>query len=241
MSVRRGTVVVMALVTATLLQAAPAQAAEQNSMLQFSTNGISYAPVLARPVLQSAEPIVPGGTIHSAVWVRNNSDDDARLSVAALAGAVDVALEQELRVRASTDAWSGGQVPLGKPGSCSDLAVGLDLPAGESVRLSFDLAFDADAPNATRQQSADFALRFLLQDSRAGGASGACADPRGVTVPGVGSVAPDDDGIAAAPHGSLADTGASAIPWLAGGAAAVAVGALLVGLARRREPKEERP
>lgn len=236
---RRAAGVVLAVVTATLLQAAPAQANDQNQTLQFSTDGVSYSSVLTRPVLQTTEPIVPGGALQAPVWVLNNSDDDAWLSVAALAGAVDFALEQELRVRTSTDGFSGAQKPLGKSGSCSDLAVGLEVPPGGSLRLAFDLAFDADAPNDTRQQSADFALRFLLQDPRAGEAAEACTDPRGVVVPGVGSTAPVDDGIAAAPHGSLADTGASGTPWLPIGAAGVGLGVLLLVLARRRADRKE--
>lgn len=240
MSAGRAAGVVLALITAPLLQAVPAHASVLSSNLQFSTDGGSYSSSLTSPVLQSSLPIVPGSTIEAPVWVRNNSSDDAWLSVAALAGAVDFALEQELLVRTTTVNYSGGQTPLGESGSCSDLAVGLEVPAGGSVRVAFDLEFDAGAPNDTRRQSADFALRFLLQDSRAGEASGACADPRGILVPGVGSTAPADDGIAAPPHDSLADTGASSVPWLAGGTAAVAVGALLLGLARRPEQKEER-
>lgn len=230
--------IVLTVTTVTMLQATPAQATEEASGLQFSTDGVSYSPVLAQPVLQSAEPIAPGGSMEAPVWVRNNNDADGWLSVAALAGTVDVALEQELRVRAATEKWTGTQEPLGKSGACSDLAAGLEVPAGGSVRLTFDLAFDIDAPNNTRQQSADFALRFLLQGSGGGNASGACADPRAVVVPGVGSATGGSHGIAAAPYGSLADTGASVVPWLTGGAAAVAVGAIFVGLTKRRERKE---
>lgn len=235
MNAGRSAGIVLALITVALLQAAPAQATEQDSRLQLSIDGISYSSSLPHPVLQSAEPIVPGGSIDAPVWVRNDGDDDAWLSVAALAGTVDLPLEETLRVRTSTDDFTGGQVPLGESGSCSDLAVGLEVPAGESVRLLFDLAFDVDAANDTRQQSADFALRLLMQDSPAGEAAGACDDPRGVVVPGIGSTAPgDDDGISAAPHGSLADTGASGVPWLGWAAAAIGLGALLLALVRRR-------
>jgi hypothetical protein len=227
-----------------LVQYSAAQATEQASgqgpILQLSGDGFFYAETLPHPVLRSVEPIVPGGTAEGPVWVRNNSADDALLSIAALPGTVDPGLGQELMIRAATENWSGGQHRLGGSASCTDLAVGLSVPAGESVRLTVGLVFDSDAPNSSRQRSADFALRFLLRDARAGAGSGACADPRGAVVPGIGTFTPDDDVTAGAPQGALADTGATAGPWLLGGAVACAVGAFLLGLARRRGAKEVR-
>lgn len=244
MTRRRGiTGIVLAasmLCAVSLVQAQVAEAANRDQRLQFSTDGISYSKSLRHSVLRSIEPIVPGGSIEGRVWIRNNSGDDALLSVAALPGTVDEALEQELRVRAATENWSGAQKPLGKSGSCTDLAVGMSLPAGESVRLAIDLHLDVDAPNATRRKSTDFALRFLLQDARGGEASRACADLRGVVVPGTGSNAPVGETKAAAPHGTLADTGVSNRPWLVGGAAAIGLGALLVALVRRRSGEQRK-
>ncbi|WP_299165526.1 hypothetical protein [uncultured Arthrobacter sp.] len=229
----------------TLLQTSAAQASEQEPALQFSTDGVSYSTTLSDPVLQNLEPIVPGGAIERRLWIRNNGGDDALLSIAALAGTVAPALEQELKVRTATQHWSGAQAPLGKSGSCSNLAVGLPVSAGETMRLALDLQFDIDAPNETRQQSAGFALSFLLQDARVGTTSGACSDPRGVVVPGFGSNnpaagTPVQEPRAQAPHGILAYTGASMLPWLTGGAVAIGVGALLVALVRRRSSEQRK-
>lgn len=241
MSARRaiGVVLAASVLFPVSVMAAPAvSASEQEQPLQFSMDGVSFGPTLTRPVLESVEPIVPGGSIQGPVWVRNNTGDDAVLSVSALAGSVAVALEQELRVLASTDRWTGATNALGTSGTCTNLAVGLPLEAGETTRLALTLHFDADAPNETMRQTAEFALRFRMQDARGAEPTGACADPSAVVIPGVGSTTPVDRQVAQPSHGTLAYTGASPLPWVAGGAAAIGLGGLLVALIRRRSSEE---
>lgn len=219
---------------ATLLTAPPAAARTQtqamDSHLQLSSDGVNYGRSLPGPVFGRISGYVPGSTSSADIWVRNDAGDSAFLSVAALVVAADAEMATHLGLRIDSDLGSTARTPLA--GSCSDLAVGWAVAAGESVRLTLNLDLDPSAPNATRRQRTEIAFRFLLEDQDGSTRRGACASGGGTVTPGL----PDSAHPAAAPMGSLASTGTSdPLRWLAAALGAVAAGTGLVVFGRRQK------
>ena len=79
----------------------------------------------------------PSGRIVTAdVWIRNDSNRSAFLSVAALGAGSAAELQASLGLRVRSTLGSTARVPLGGPGWCSDLAVGWAVAPGERARLT---------------------------------------------------------------------------------------------------------
>ena len=225
------------IVTAAAVLSAPPAAARTptqatGSHLQLSSDGVNYGRSLTGPVFGPISGYVPGSTSSADVWVRNDAGDNAFLSVAALVVDADADMASNLGLRIESDLGSTARTALAGPGSCSDIAVGWAVAAGENVRLTLNLDLDPDAPNATRRQRTELAFRFLLEDQDGSTRRGACASGGGTVLAGL----PDSDHPpAAAPNGSLANTGtADPFRWLAAALAAVAAGAGILAFVRRQ-------
>ena len=232
----RGTVAFLAGTTAAaaMLAASPGVAHGSDSQLLLSSDGVTYAPSLAHPVFGPVTGMVPGSSASAEVWVRNDSPNDAFLSVATLGtgSASDLATHLGLALRSPVG--SAAPVPLNAPGSCADLAVGWPLAAGESARLTFDLGFALAAPNETRRQSAAFDLRFLLEDQDGSTGRSACTDGGVTAAPGL---AGDGPARPPAPVAPLAVTGAAdPSRWFLTAVVLLAFGTGALAYLRRKKP-----
>jgi hypothetical protein len=235
---RFGAPAAFALIGATLAPvffAPPAAAGAMDSNLQLSSDGVNYGRSLFGPVFGPITGYVPGSTSSADIWVRNNDNGSAFLSVAALVLESDAAMATNLGLRIESSLGSAARTPLSGPGSCSDLAVGWAVAAGESVRLTLTLDLDANAPNATRRKNTELAFRFVLEDQDGSTRRGACASSAGGTLI-VGLPGSSSDPPASAPYGSLADTGTpDPFPWIAGALAALASGSGIVAFMKRKK------
>lgn len=159
--------------TAVSLAGAPGASAAAD-YLEFSLDGMSYAPSIAGPIFDEALVYVPGATSSATVWVRNNSAEPAALSSAAVVVRSDPEMNNYLGLRTGKESGLSPRTSLGGSGSCADLQDAWELKPGEEreMRLVLDLA--TDAPNDTMNRSADFDVVFLLE-SKDAASRGACA------------------------------------------------------------------
>lgn len=209
----------------------PAQAANAaNQDLQFSTDGISYGSTIAGPLFGTAA-IVPGGSLHANLYVRNATTHDATLDLHATgATASAAAFARSLVLQGSVEQVSGDPLALGTAGDCALLLSGAAIPAGRSVQVSLTLAMMSSVTDAVAQrESAALNLRISLTDANMPTPDDrGCVD--GVDVPVFNAKQSEP--------ANLATTGTDPQLPLLFGAVLVGVGIALL-LARRRREHEE--
>lgn len=166
--------------------------------------------------------------------MHNASHDSAFLSIAALVNEADTEMAANLALRIESSLGSTARKPLPPPDSCSDLAAGWAIAAGESTRLTFVLDMDTSASNTTRRQNAEFALRLLLESQDGTTPRGACASSTGGTlIPGVPDTPPPH---ASGPGIPLAETGSSdPLRWITGALAVITAGTGMMVFLRRKK------
>lgn len=180
--------------TAVSLAGAPGAFAA-GDYLEFSVDGMTYAPSIAGPLFRELLEYVPGGTSSATIWIRNNSEDPAQLSSAAVVVRSDSELDNYLGLRTRSGSSLSPRNSLGGQGTCTELQDVWDLGPGEEreIRLILDLA--ADAPNNTMNRSADLDVIFLLESKDAASRQ-ACAalgnptQPSGQSGAGAGDPGP---------------------------------------------------
>lgn len=155
------------------LAAGSASAAEAD--LQLSDDGVHYGAHPDGAVFDILNGYVPGETRSGTVWVRNNSNDAAVLSLGVKTAPGVAVLPGFMRMVAEARGSGTGPVPLAAPNACRTVAGGWSLGPGQALRMDLSLSLDLDAPNATRDQHAGFQLVFLLQGSTGAPALDACA------------------------------------------------------------------
>lgn len=165
------------------LAGAPAVYADED-YLQFSLDGATFASAVARPIFREDSLYVPGSSFGTTLWVRNNSTETASLTSAALIVRSDEELNNYMGLRAGREPNLSSRTQLGSTGSCADLNQVWELKAGEELELDFQVDLSWDAPNKTRNRTAEFDLLFLLQ-SEAGG-----TEPRPACAAAAGGEAP---------------------------------------------------
>ena len=152
------------------LAGAPGSAGAEaaDDYLKFSLDGKSYAPTISGPVFSEAVTYIPGSGQTATVWVRNNSNEKARLSSAALLVRSDPDLNGYLGLTASEASKDADRVDLGAQGTCRDLPASWDHGSGQEIELAFVVDLSLDAPNATQNRDAEFDLVFYLESTAAG-------------------------------------------------------------------------
>lgn len=177
--------------------------------LEFSLDGETFTSTVAGPVFGESIDYVPGGTSSATLWVRNNSEDSARLSSAALVVRSDPEMNNYLGLRTGKESGLSTRTSLGGSGSCTDLQDAWELKPGEErvMRLVLDLA--VDAPNDTMNRSADFDVVFLLESTDAVSRT-ACAALGNPTQP------PGESGTTANTSGPTGARGPSEVTALQG-------------------------
>ncbi|MCC9198032.1 hypothetical protein QNO08_04805 [Arthrobacter sp. zg-Y820] len=135
--------------------------------LEFSLDGVTYSRTMTGPIFKEAFQYVPGASAGATIWIRNNSDEPARLSSAAVMVRSDPQLDRQLGLTAGLAAAPGDRVALGSQGSCTDVPQVRDLASGEQLNLSLVVDLSADAPNDTMNRTADFDVVFLLESKDA--------------------------------------------------------------------------
>lgn len=225
---RRSTVVAaLAALALALLPTTAANASGPDVLV--STDGAHFTAATASGVFANAGTIVPRGTVHSTLYVKNPTSHPAVLSINLTGISVPEAdLARALSVRASTAAIpSSPAVNLATTKTCAQLLVGQALPAGQSVRVDFALAM-ADAIGLSAQASdAHFTLHVSLRDRTQPALASGC-DASGLSVPAFDSTGP----IAS----SLSHTGSDIYPALTLLSVLLGVGTyLLIAVRRRRE------
>ena len=161
-----GASAVGAVAAAVTLAGAPAAFAS-NGYLQFSLDGTTFAPTIAGPVFRDSLQYIPGAATGTTVWIRNSSDEPARLSSAAVMVRSDPQLNRQLGLTAGLKSDLPARSPLGAQGSCTDVSGFWDLESGEELELSLVVDLSADAPNDTMNRAAEFVVVFLLESEDA--------------------------------------------------------------------------
>ncbi|MCQ2001788.1 hypothetical protein [Arthrobacter zhaoxinii] len=160
------TAVLMLAGTVTLAGAPGAWAS--GDYLEFSRDGKSYAPAISGPVFSESARYIPGGGQTATVWIRNNSNEPARLSSAVRMVRSDPELNGYLGLAASGTSRPAERVVLGPQGTCRDMPASWDLGSGQDIELTLVADMSVDAPNATQNRDAEFDLVFYLESTEAG-------------------------------------------------------------------------
>ncbi|GAA4656732.1 hypothetical protein [Arthrobacter cryoconiti] len=171
-----------------LLDAGSAAAADD--ALELANDGVNYSALAAGQLFDHVDGFVPGESRTGSVWVRNTGQDPAVLSVGVTSANEASMLPAFLEMGVQRSGTASTPVRLAGGGACRSVARGLELAPGQFMKLELTLALVQDAPNGTRQQSNDFGLLFLLQDtSNTFEVCDAKAGPltMGVTPPGTAS------------------------------------------------------
>lgn len=156
---------------------APAATAA-NDYLELSLDGQQFSTTLSGSLFTDNVTYIPGASTRATLWVRNNGEEAAALTSAAVVTRADPELTGYLGLQAASSSQQSVRSALGPQDSCTDVQQMWDLGAGESVQLTFVLDLSADASNETMNREAAFDVRFLLQSQGTGTATrGACALP----------------------------------------------------------------
>jgi len=256
-----GTAVGIALVAA---GATPAAAEEESVEVLLSSDGIVFSSAPPHGILDPLARLVPGGSLASALWIRNPATTRAvvrvsatRLSIPSSSFAEDISLT-------TTDAQESGtrSRTLAQLSECETLVPSRVIEGGETMRLDLVFAMSADALNVSQNQRAHLSVLVAMRDADAGAFAASACDDVGVIVEpnpvAPNPVAPNPDGPAvpdpsrATPAGPssvpastesgpgyLARTGEDLpVPLIAIGAVLLGVGFFLLGARRRREREE---
>lgn len=146
-----------------LLNAGSAVAADD--ALELAKDGVNYSALAAGQLFDHVDGFVPGESRTGSVWVRNTGKDSAVLSVGVTSTNEASMLPAFLEMGVQRSGTASTPVRLAGGGACRSVARGLELAPGQFMKLELTLALVQDAPNGTRQQSNDFGLLFLLQDT----------------------------------------------------------------------------
>ncbi|MEZ0448097.1 hypothetical protein [Cellulomonas sp. ICMP 17802] len=210
-------------VLAAVLTVLPAAAARAADPLALSTDGVTWAATLPGALFGSPSVVVPGDVISSALWVRNESGDRARvgLEVSDDLGAVPGTLAGDLSLTIDGVAVAGGTSWQGP-----------ELAPGATLRIPLVVTFAASSHVASSVSAATVLDSVTLVQAV------------GAPVVAPPAAAPTSAAARATPHGrptsggGLAHTGADVAGAVGASFAAVGVGILLLA-ARRRSRRAE--
>lgn len=209
-----------------LMTPVPAQAAPV--VMEFSTDGINYAPALPGPLFSTINLVVPGDSQSASFWVRNTSASAGYLRVV-LSDVVasSPAIADGITVSSSTPAHTGTAVPLSSASPCRVLVEGDLVPAGGAVRVTSTLVLGNLTGTTGQGDTASLSLGVGMSDAAVGGLPPTSCIGSSTFIPVSGSPV------------ALAYTG-SDIPYrlIALSAGVLGVGLFLLVAARRRRREE---
>ncbi len=139
---------IMASASAAAPPPAAASDGSADARLLLSADGVTFVPDGALPLFRSDAPLVPGGSLDAALWIRNASGDSARAAIRIdTAPRGDTAPDREVAddLRLAVDEAA---VPPGTEWVSDPIAAGATLRVGLALRL------DAAASNASRRGEA---------------------------------------------------------------------------------------
>ena len=194
--------------TLSLIGAPSAWAAD--GYLEFSADGNRYGASLEGPLFIETVSYIPGAGQAATVWVRNNSDEPARLTTAAVMVRSDPELTGYLGLAAGPGPSLSERVALGSSGTCMDVPALWNLDGGEEVALTFAADMSLDAPNATQNREAEFDLLFYLEPTAAGPAPRAACDALDGGNKGGTDEGTDSGGVGGQPGTGVPDAGSGA-------------------------------
>jgi hypothetical protein len=177
-SVRIAVMAMVVSIATGLLLAGPAAGSEnKNDLLQLSRDGVNFATGAMPTMFRSTKGYVPGESRRGLIWVRNASTQTAHLSLAVrnTGTARTSVLPGQLHLRAQSPDHSGTTVTFPAAGGCTPVVDGWTLAAGAVLPLTMDLGLALETPNATRKQTADFTLTFVLQEQGPGQLVDSCS------------------------------------------------------------------
>lgn len=154
-----------------MLLATPAMAADgTDSLLELSHDGVHYSPGAVQDIFTNTGGYVPGESRPGRVWIRNASADAAQLSLGIVNTdpASGSELPPYLNLQIASGAVSARAEGFPDAGRCHPMIEGWVVPGGESLRLDLNMGLELKAPNATRNQEANFDLLFVLQGTGGG-------------------------------------------------------------------------
>lgn len=158
-----------AVAAAVALAGVPGAFAADEGYLEMSRDGVTYSSSLPGPIFNQSLVYVPGASTSATVWIRNTSDEQARLSSAALMVRSDPQLDSYIGLAAGLESGGASRAALGQQGTCTDLGQVWELEAGEEIELALVADLSKDAPNDTMNRSADFDVLFFLESKDAVG------------------------------------------------------------------------
>jgi hypothetical protein len=215
--------VVAILAAATVMPAAPAQAASPQILM--STDGIVFVPVTAVDLFDDLDLIVPGDTMDARLWLRNDSSTPALVRVAVTGLAVTSPAFGSAVTLSSTMNGASYASSVGALTDCQVVVQAQTVGAGSTVRIDFEVTMDS-ATGGLDAQGATASLGFIATAHDA--AAGPFPDADGCSSSAIGAPRP----------GSLAWTGSEVMPTILVALALLGMGALFTVLRRRRRDDE---
>ncbi|WP_104161748.1 hypothetical protein [Arthrobacter sp. ZGTC212] len=138
-----------------------------NDYLEFSLDGATYSPSIAGPIFNESLQYVPGASTDAVIWIRNNSDEPAWLSSAAIMVRSDPQLNNQLGLTAVLKPDFSLRSALGEQGSCTDVSEVWAMEPGQVLELGLVFDLSSNAANDTMNRSAAFDVVFLLESKDA--------------------------------------------------------------------------
>lgn len=201
------------IILALVATSTPAVAA--TGVLAFSRDGSTWVDSLDSPLFDPAFLWVPGDTESETFLVKNQSDDNAMLSIEAVGLDSGLFAQEDVELRIRVDEGSWQQLTAG------NVSLGEELAAGDSRRFDIEVAFLPTAGNDTQLSAFPLTFEVFLSDASGGESD----DPNDSES--------DEKAIA------LDRTGGDLGTYLILAAAAIAAsGLILLGVARRRNLDE---
>ncbi len=196
---------------------------------EVSLDGRHWSAGLSRPLFDPALRWVPGDARTASLWVRNEGETTAALTLAMRAADADGLIAHGV-VRIEAQAGDGPWVPIdpARPGR----RLAGDLGVGAQERITVRASYDPAADNDTQRDRVELSFQVTLSDATAAGPAAGSGSAAGSTPTGTTPTG----GQGAAPAGaSLAATGAPDLGRpVAAGVAALVVGSTLLRRRRRR-------
>ena len=152
--------VLLAVATLVVLLGSPSQAESKNLLVSSSPDG-PFRDHLAKPLFKGEGPFVPRDRADSIFYVKNNSSDTARATLAVVNHGASSAFESALTFDVDIEGTkSSGALPGNGSDGCSLVTTGPSIAPGDvqAVDLSLAVADLASSEGMAQAASLDFVL-----------------------------------------------------------------------------------
>ena len=168
---KRLVAVLLAALLATFATTAPAAAAGE---LGISSDGVTYTPTFHGPLFSSAIRWVPGDSRTATFYVRNQSTDDASLTVTLLGDHTGTLFDSG-DITISATGGGGSSTPTSSDDE--QLLLAAAIGGGNVVPVDVTVAFNENSPNATQYLTTDMNFRVTLTQTTSTGNGGDGSGP----------------------------------------------------------------